>query len=60
MIITVLHKEHWNPKKTQALDKWFKEHIPTYYISIDKEFNGCESIKEWKSAADKADKERKN
>ena len=47
-------------KKTQALDKWFKEHIPTYYISIDKEFNGCESIKEWKSAADKADKERKN
>lgn len=47
-------------KKTQALDKWFKEHIPTYYISIDKEFNGCESIKEWKTAADKADKERKN
>ncbi len=47
-------------KKTQALDKWFKEHIPNYYVSIDKDFNGCDSLKEWKAAAAKAEKDRKN
>lgn len=47
-------------KKTQALDKWFKEHIPNYYVSIDKDFTGCESLKEWKAAAAKAEKDRKN
>lgn len=47
-------------KKTQALDKWFKEHIPNYYVSIDKDFTGCESLKEWKAAAAKADSDRKN
>lgn len=47
-------------KKTQVLDKWFKEHIPNYYVSIDKDFTGCESLKEWKAAAAKAEKDRKN
>ena len=47
-------------KKTQALDKWFKEHIPNYYVSIDKDFTGCESLKEWKAAAAKAESDRKN
>ncbi len=47
-------------KKTQALDKWFKEHIPNYYVSIDKDFTGCESLKEWKAAAAKAERDRKN
>lgn len=47
-------------KKTQALDKWFKEHIPNYFISIDKDFTGCESLKEWKAAAAKAEIDRKN
>lgn len=47
-------------KKTQVLDKWFKEHIPNYYVSIDKDFTGCESLKEWKAAAAKAESDRKN
>lgn len=47
-------------KKTQVLDKWFKEHIPNYYVSIDKDFTGCESLKEWKAAAAKAEVDRKN
>ncbi|MBL0884106.1 MAG: peptidylprolyl isomerase [Chitinophagaceae bacterium] len=47
-------------KKTQALDKWFKEHIPNYYVSIDKDFTSCESLKEWKAAAAKAESDRKN
>lgn len=47
-------------KKTQALDKWFKEHIPNYFVSIDKDFTGCESLKEWKAAAAKAEIDRKN
>lgn len=47
-------------KKNEALEKWFKEHIPTYFVSIDKDFNSCDSIKDWKAAADKADKARKN
>ena len=24
-------------KKSKALDKWLKEHIPTYYIMVDSE-----------------------
>lgn len=46
-------------KKSQALEKWFKEHIPNYFVSIDKDFIGCESLKDWKAAAEKAEKERK-
>lgn len=34
-------------KKTTALQDWFKVHIPNYYIAIDKEFAGCESVKDW-------------
>jgi hypothetical protein len=26
-------------------------HIPNYYIVIDKEFQGCENVKEWSSNA---------
>lgn len=47
-------------KKMLALEKWFKEHIPTYFVSIDKEFIGCESLKDWKETAEKADRDRKN
>lgn len=32
-------------KKTVVLEKWFKDHIPNYYISIDSEYNGCEAVK---------------
>ena len=34
-------------KKQAKLEKWFKEHIPSYYITIDKEFNDCKSLNEW-------------
>ncbi len=34
-------------KKNNVLDKWFVSHIPNYYIQIDNEFSGCESVKEW-------------
>lgn len=38
-------------KKMQVLEKWFKDHIPTYYISIDKSFSGCSSLDDWYHAA---------
>jgi peptidyl-prolyl cis-trans isomerase SurA len=38
-------------KKSEILEKWFKEHIPTYYISIDKAYSNCASLDEWKKAA---------
>ncbi|NCI51990.1 peptidylprolyl isomerase [Sediminibacterium roseum] len=38
-------------KKTGALEKWFKEHIPTYFVSIDKDFASCSSLNEWSKAA---------
>lgn len=34
-------------KKNDVLEKWFKSHIPNYYITIDKEFAGCSTVKEW-------------
>lgn len=34
-------------KKNATLEKWFKDHIPTFYVLIDKEFQSCESVKEW-------------
>ena len=38
-------------KKGEILEKWFKEHIPTYYISIDKQYASCASLAEWNKAA---------
>jgi peptidyl-prolyl cis-trans isomerase SurA len=38
-------------KKGEILEKWFKEHIPTYYISIDKKFSDCKSLEDWRKAA---------
>jgi peptidyl-prolyl cis-trans isomerase SurA len=34
-------------KKEQVMRKWFKEHIPGYYVNIDKEFTGCSNLGEW-------------
>lgn len=45
-------------KKNAALEKWFKEHIPTYYVLIDREFNGCGGLDEWRAAAANAAKSR--
>jgi peptidyl-prolyl cis-trans isomerase SurA len=38
-------------KKSGILEKWFKEHIPTYYISIDKSFGTCTGLEQWRKAA---------
>jgi peptidyl-prolyl cis-trans isomerase SurA len=38
-------------KKQNVLEKWFKDHIPNYYTTIDKEYISCESIKEWINVA---------
>jgi peptidyl-prolyl cis-trans isomerase SurA len=38
-------------KKNGVLEKWFKTHIPNYYIVIDKEFSGCANVKEWAGSA---------
>lgn len=34
-------------KKQEKLLKWFAEHLPNYYISIDKEYNNCTSLNNW-------------
>ena len=34
-------------KKQKKLEAWFKEHLPTYYILIDKEFSNCPSLTTW-------------
>lgn len=38
-------------KRQNVLQKWFKDHLPNYYIAIDREFSGCSSVKEWVSHA---------
>src|SRR3954471_285216 len=38
-------------KKMHVLEKWFKSHIPTYYIHIDNDYAGCDSIKDWWNAS---------
>ncbi len=38
-------------KKNNVLEKWFKTHIPNYYIVIDKDFQSCENVKDWTSNA---------
>ncbi len=47
-------KQALEQKKMQVLEKWFKNHIPTYYINIDKNYSACSSIKDWWSAANLA------
>ena len=38
-------------KKMTTLEKWFKEHIPTYYVLIDNEYTKCSELAQWKQAA---------
>jgi peptidyl-prolyl cis-trans isomerase SurA len=45
-----------NEKKQTALEKWFKDHIPSYYISIDKEYLHCGQLSQWLTAAATANK----
>ena len=34
-------------KKQLAMEKWFKENLPRYYITIDKEFINCADLLDW-------------
>ena len=34
-------------KKHDALSKWFKNHLPSYFISIDDAYKDCNSLAEW-------------
>ena len=34
-------------KKNDTLEKWFQSHIPNFYVQIDKEFQQCDTVKEW-------------
>jgi peptidyl-prolyl cis-trans isomerase SurA len=47
-------------KKAGTLEKWFKDHIPTYFISIDKQFSSCSSLAEWSKAAANSAQARNN
>ncbi|MBL7760090.1 MAG: peptidylprolyl isomerase [Sediminibacterium sp.] len=47
-------------KKTSTLEKWFKDHIPTYYVLIDKDYSSCEGLEDWRKAAEAAAKSREN
>lgn len=41
-------------KKQQALEKWFTNKIPTFYIMIDNEFRQCSNLSKWQLAASTA------
>ncbi len=38
-------------KKNQTLQKWFKDHISTYYVNLDKSFSACNNLAPWLQAA---------
>lgn len=38
-------------KKNDALEKWFTERIPAYYIKIDDDFKNCDEMQKWLHAA---------
>lgn len=41
-------------KKENALEKWFRDHIPNYYIRIDKDYENCTGISEYIKASNTA------
>jgi peptidyl-prolyl cis-trans isomerase SurA len=45
-------------KKNSVLERWFKEHIPTYYVLIDRDYAGCSGLDDWRKAADNATRAR--
>lgn len=38
-------------KKSEAIETWFNKKIPTYFIRIDPEYQGCDEMKKWNTAA---------
>jgi peptidyl-prolyl cis-trans isomerase SurA len=43
-------------KKQEHLEKWFRSHIPNYYVQIDKDFNACPTLGPWLQASATANK----
>ncbi|MEO8582412.1 MAG: peptidylprolyl isomerase [Flavitalea sp.] len=41
-------------KKQEALEKWFAEKIPSYYLMIDSDYTNCQQLKNWLRFAAKA------
>jgi len=41
-------------KKEHVMRKWFAEHIPGYYINIDKDFAGCKNLEQWRHGVNNA------
>jgi peptidyl-prolyl cis-trans isomerase SurA len=39
-------------KRIEALDKWFAQKLPTYYIMLDDEFKSCPEMKKWSKGAE--------
>jgi peptidyl-prolyl cis-trans isomerase SurA len=38
-------------KKQNTLEKWFREHLPNYYVTIDNDYTKCDNMAQWKRAA---------
>ena len=45
-------------KKVKALEAWFKERIPNYYIYIDEAYGTCTELKDWLKVANAIVKEK--
>ena len=41
-----------NEKQGQLLDNWFKTHISTFYLHIDKSYGHCTSLADWFKASE--------
>lgn len=41
-------------KKDAAMKSWFDEHISTYYVNVDPDYNKCANLGEWLQAAEKS------
>ncbi len=42
-------------KKNHVLQKWFADHIPEFYVSVDKSFCNCVNLDPWLNAAKTCD-----
>ncbi len=40
-------------KRQAALEKWFNDKIPSFYIQIDDQYNNCQNISQWLQSANK-------
>ena len=40
-----------NKKKNEVFQKWVLKHIPSYYVMLDSEYDGCPDLQAWASHA---------